>query len=169
MSGQSNFYHTILRNVKTSEELYKLRAVLDDIFNDYFVLGAKEIGLELESNLKKAFVRKFGSFFDNKKIEIGEEIDLKEELEGLQAGLDAVKVVKLEVAFLPTKKFVEDLIKWTRVSISENVVFDIVVSPEIIGGARVSYRGKYCDFSVGKKLDDLMKRDFFSRICEGGE
>jgi len=72
---------------------------------------------------------------------------LQEELSGLLV-LDLTVAVKLSAVFLAKT------CRWLREEVHQKAILDIKVDPSIIAGAIISFKGKYRDLSVGKKLEE---------------
>ncbi len=113
-----------------------------------------------------------GSLFERIKGKVDERIRLKlEELEKknllpqelieksvffeeLKKYLHSLPQIKLEVAFLPNKTFLTKIKKWLEETINREMVLDILVNPEIVGGVNIEYQGKYFGWSLAEKLRD---------------
>ncbi len=107
-----------------------------------------------------------GSLFERIKGKIDEGIRLKlkeivppSELiekpiffEELKKYLHSLPQIKLELAFVPSKKFLIKVKKWLKETTGQEIVLDIIVNPEIVGGANIEYQGKYLDCSLAKNL-----------------
>ena len=63
--------------------------------------------------------------------------------------------VKLEIAFEPSKIFVSKIENWFKQNIKKRVILNIVVSPKIVGGAKIEYQGRWKNYSLEKKLKKL--------------
>lgn len=85
---------------------------------------------------------------------------LKRDLKGDRGGflksliqtLKKRKSLKLSVGIIPNESLIEDLFNWARQNISEDILIDINTSKDVIGGAVISYNGKYFDYSLRKFL-----------------
>lgn len=74
---------------------------------------------------------------------------IKEKLMKLQS-------LRLEIAFEPTERIAEEFVHWIRREIRQDLVVEFVVDPLVLGGARMIFNGRYCDFSLHRMIDDLM-------------
>ena len=73
--------------------------------------------------------------------------------EDLKDYLQKIPQLKLEIAFSPPRSFLLAIKKWFREKNGQEVILDITVNPEIVGGATIEYQGRYRDFSLLEKLN----------------
>lgn len=78
----------------------------------------------------------------------------KDKLALVREAVSQMREIKLEVARELPQKSVEEISRWVRKYLGEDVVVDYRLRPELIGGATVYWEGRYGDFSLKKKLDD---------------
>jgi len=81
-------------------------------------------------------------------------------LKDLISRIKGRKVVKMTLAIAPTDFLIGQIYNWLITSISENIVLDISIDKQILGGAIVSFGGKYFDFTLRKTLDQLGSNNF---------
>ena len=82
-------------------------------------------------------------------------VKYKDELDKLrQAALD-LPVVRLTLALELPGSWMLEVTNWVIRAVGKAVVLDMAVDKQILGGAIVSYKGKYGDFSLRKKLDNF--------------
>ena len=78
--------------------------------------------------------------------------------ENFKKYLQNLPQVKIEMAFQPKKKFVNKIFLWLEKEINQKVVLDLIFNPEIVGGAIIEYQGKQINFSLAKKIDELVSQ-----------
>lgn len=78
-------------------------------------------------------------------------------LEELQKKLESLPVLKITLAFLPSRKSIERIVNFIRKESGEKIILDIFIDPEIVGGAILEYRGKYLDFSLKNEVKKFFK------------
>jgi hypothetical protein len=78
-------------------------------------------------------------------------------LKDLQEALTKFNLLELKVAFEPTSSNIENIHNWARKNISEYIVLELIYDPKLIGGAIITYKGKYLDLSLVKKFDLAFK------------
>lgn len=83
---------------------------------------------------------------------------LQEALHSLKITLESVNSFRVTLAFIPTQKFISQMFQWVKTNLGENVVLDISHNEKMLGGAIVSYAGKYADYSLEKALPDVVAK-----------
>ena len=78
--------------------------------------------------------------------------------ENFKKYLQNLPQVKIEMAFQPKKKFVNKIFLWLEKEINQKVVLDLIFNPEIVGGAIIEYQGKQINFTLAKKIDELVSQ-----------
>jgi hypothetical protein len=78
--------------------------------------------------------------------------------ENFKKYLQNLPQVKIEMAFQPKKEFVNKIFLWLEKEINQKVVLDLIFNPEIIGGAIIEYQGRQINFSLAKKIDELVSQ-----------
>lgn len=82
-----------------------------------------------------------------------------ERCERFKKELSSMPMVRLEIAFEPDDELVGRIVAALRRSSGRHVVLDIAVIPSLIGGCRVSYEGRYKDFSVKNVVAEFFRND----------
>jgi F0F1-type ATP synthase delta subunit len=78
--------------------------------------------------------------------------------ENLKNYLLKIPQIKIEIAFKPSRIFVEKISLWLEKNFGEKIIVDLYFNPEIVGGAIVEYKGKYLNYSLEKKIDELISK-----------
>ena len=110
--------------------------VLDKVFKD-----------ELRADVARALTENF-----QHNPEIRQHI-----IEGLQKELSHLEIAHLTLAFEPTPRMIGKIADWIRDHVGPNIVLEFAYDPRILGGATISFAGQYADFSLQKKLTDVLK------------
>jgi F0F1-type ATP synthase delta subunit len=71
--------------------------------------------------------------------------------------LSSIKFVNLTLSFAPSQDMIERISNWLGKSVPQNIALDIKIDPEIVGGAVIEFDGKYFDYSLKNKLDNILK------------
>lgn len=79
--------------------------------------------------------------------------EISEFLKELKEILQSLPILKLELAFLPSRSFLEKI----SLFLGKKIVLDVKVNPEIVGGAILEYKGKYLNLSLEKKVAEIQK------------
>jgi F0F1-type ATP synthase delta subunit len=81
-----------------------------------------------------------------------------QKLVNLEQELQRLRVFEVTLAFEPTVSFLEKLFLWVRENIGQGIILKLEKDESIIGGAIVSFEGKYLDLSIKSKLEELNKK-----------
>jgi len=141
---------SILQEVKTAENLQVLMAELDEVNLN---LSGSTSG-DVASIAKKespTFGDTILEYLDSKKA-----FDKKEAakvLGTLAEALEKVETLEISVAIDPEESFVDGIFSWVYENVGKDVVVGMKKNPSLVGGATVTYKGKYSDYSLATKLD----------------
>lgn len=83
---------------------------------------------------------------------IGNYRQLLEDFEKLYYGTASVV---LTLAFYPSDHFLDKIVDWFEDNVGRKVIVDLVVDPEIVGGAKVMCNEHFRDYSVHSKLEEM--------------
>jgi len=115
----------LLKSYTTKKSLEVLGEVFTEDELEYFKWYAKKVSLVLSS---KDLVNKIA--------------------ESLKSYIQEMVTVELELAFAPTIKTIGNISEL----VGENMLLDITINPQIVGGAIIKQDGIVSDYSLVKKL-----------------
>jgi len=78
--------------------------------------------------------------------------------EKLKKNLQELPQIRLEIAFSPSQEFLLRLREGFKKNLNQAVVLDIILNPQLVGGVIMEYQGKYINFSLAKKIDELISQ-----------
>ena len=85
----------------------------------------------------------------------GDKNEIKNLTTEIKKRIQALKKLSLTLAIKPNEKILKTVKDWARTNTGEQVVLDVTVDPEIIGGAIIVRNGTYHDYSIAKKIKDI--------------
>jgi F0F1-type ATP synthase delta subunit len=100
---------------------------------------------------------KIKQIFTKNNLDIDDNDTIAGFFETLKELLKKFKVIKLVLAFDPTRKTIENIHNFVKDSLGIGYVLDIEVQENILGGAIVMFEGKYNDFSLKKSIEDTFR------------
>ncbi|HSA83492.1 MAG TPA: F0F1 ATP synthase subunit delta [Patescibacteria group bacterium] len=111
---------------------------------------------ETNFNLDTALMDAFGiekkdkiiALLRNAKIDTNNASILKGFLNQLREEITKMTVMQITIAFEPAQNTLKLLAEWFLLNLKKQVVFDISVDPNLIGGAAITFEGKYVDYSI---------------------
>lgn len=81
-------------------------------------------------------------------VSAGDTSRVVEIIDSVRQALKVVPVVKLQVALELPMKSLKRIHDWLEVNVTNPVVVEVEINPELLGGVKVTYSGKYIDKSV---------------------
>lgn len=149
-------YSDILKSTKTVSQAEQLSAEIDQLLTSLYHEGKKEfekalvsIRAEIAQIIKEELISK------DPKIENKEMI--KEFLTQLKERLQSLKTINLTLAFSPPQQIINNIYEWINKNVGDGYVLDIEVNQDIIGGAKITFQGRYLDLSLKKTLEQVFK------------
>lgn len=143
----------ILKKIKTIEEFTSFKNELTAFLLD--LSGTIEVQIE---DLLKKYSRTFAELITQELAQQGK-FDTKSVhsyLLELNEALDKVQILELSVAITPTEEIINSTYEWVLNNIDTPIVLKFIKNPLLIGGAILSYKGNYLDFSIGRKLKSVL-------------
>ena len=133
----------LLQRLRTQDDLEILRGELDVLRNAIYQSGTNY------SDVLKNEVRGWVSEIIGRE---SKDRDIKKYFDEIDKSLSSAPVLAVAISFEPSEKFVEKLSTWLKENISKDLVVDILFNTQLIGGIQLSFRGKYLDLSLRKKI-----------------
>jgi len=75
----------------------------------------------------------------------------------LQMKISSLPVITMKLAVEPKEKTLQTLSQWFFLNVKKQVLFDITIDPEIIGGADIYFDSKFLDFSVKTSFNRIVR------------
>jgi hypothetical protein len=75
----------------------------------------------------------------------------------LKKYLEDLPTIKITLAFAPSKEFLADLASFLQKEVGQKAILEIIIKEELVGGAIVEYNGEYRDYSLARKLDEVIE------------
>jgi hypothetical protein len=119
---------------------------------------------ETNFNLEQALLDEFGitkkdkfmTLLRNNKVNPEKAADLKAFFTKIQETSKTLPVLSLTIAFEPKDKTLQALSEWFVMNIKKQMLFEITVDRQIIGGAAINYKGKFLDATVKPVFDKIL-------------
>lgn len=132
----------LLSKLRTKDDLDILRGELDLLENALYQTNT------LYNDVIKNDIR---SWVSEIILREGKE-DLKGYIKKIKADLLKLPVLSASINFEPSNSFIEKMSIWLKKNIDEKIVVDLLMNTASLGGIQLSYRGKYLDLSLRKKI-----------------
>lgn len=129
-------------------------------FSSRLALLAEKI-YETDFNLEKTLMELFGlkkkeqfiALLRDNNISSESNTALQKFVLDLQKDITNIPTLSLSVAFEPKEQTLKALSEWFVLNIKRQVLLEIKIDKELIGGAAISFNGKDADFSIRSKFD----------------
>jgi F0F1-type ATP synthase delta subunit len=121
---------------------------------------AYETGFDLEKALMEQFglvkKDKFLTLLRDQQVNLQSAKDIKNFLEKIQKLISSIPILTLTLAFEPKESTMKALSDWFMLNLKRQFVFDFKVDSNIIAGAIINFNGKYLDFSIKPKFEQIL-------------
>lgn len=127
----------------------------DEFLNQIDVLRDSLYNKDIDVNMRLKKIRiDFASAIEP---EVENAVDKAKVLDDLRLAVKNMRVINMRVGFNYNQDFVRQLADWVKDNVGEDVVLEVEVNYVLIGGATISFDGKYRDYSVRSALDKVWK------------
>ena len=146
-------YFDLITSLKTVGEVNDFSSEIDTLMSALFK--------SRNSSLEKAFglisegtAKKITEIFSKNNFGMDDKELIKDFLDTLGSLIKKFKVIKLVLAFDPTRKTIENIHDFVSENIGIGYILDIEVLESVLGGAVVIFNGKYKDYTLKKSLEE---------------
>src|SRR3972149_7551639 len=136
-------YFDLITSLKTVQEVASFASEIDTLM----------LGKTLDS-ISSNSAQKIKEVFSKNNLDINDRDTVAGFLETLKGLLKKFKVIKLVLAFDPTRKTIENIHNFVKETLGIGYILDIEISQDLLGGAVVIFNGKYSDFTLKKGIED---------------
>lgn len=151
------FNELVLPNLVLKRDIYLALRELDLLISSVYKSGEsgfdEVIKTQINGDLHDAVIENFknyncGQSQKNRSTVLAE----------MRNSVSKLPVLQLELAITPTKQLIETIHKWAKKNLDENVVLELSCSEHLIGGAKITFEGKYADESILKYWPEIWAR-----------
>jgi len=148
----SDLFNTKSQSVDFASRLNSiLKQIFEKEFNPEKVL-MEQFGIEKKD--------RFMTLLRDNNINATSRLDIKSFIEKILEKINTMPVMELVLAFKPTDKTLQSLSSWFILNTKKQVLLDIKIDKNLIGGAAILSNGKYLDFSVKPNFDKIFDDTF---------
>ena len=148
----------LISNIKTTESLSPFLEDLEEASRWVYKGGSQDLSEKLQGKVGEEFRQKLAVLEGSGTLPSSRK-ELSDFLKSLEQTLDKIPILKLKLAFLPSKDFLIKLSDWVEQQSGNKAFLDIEVKEEIIGGCIFEYQGEYRDYSLGAKLESALEQE----------
>lgn len=140
-----------ITKTQATEFAQRIGNVVDALYTTNFDLEkslTEQLGLQKKDRLMKLF-------FENK-IHTSTKEEVKNFLQQIMTTAASTPTVELTLAFEPTEEILMSLSQWFLMQLKKQVTFAITVDYSLIAGAKITFNGKYKDYSLKPLFDQIV-------------
>ena len=146
-------YFDLITSLKTTQEVSGLSLAIDNLMSALFksqkMSFEKALGL-----INEDLASKITQIFLKNNLDMNDKEQVSDFLDTLGDLIKKFKVIKLVLAFDPTRKTIENIHDFVSQNIGIGYILDIEVLESVLGGAVVIFNGQYKDFSLRRTLEE---------------
>ncbi|MDP3941437.1 MAG: F0F1 ATP synthase subunit delta [bacterium] len=155
MENQQDPGIAILKTIASTEDASYYIEQIDRFLQSMYQTDRTSILTVLEEMLPENISRDIKEYLISSKIDVTHQEQVRYALGTLQDTIRKAKVVSLTIAFPASKRIVEKIASQVKESFGSNLLVEISINQELVGGAVIIYKGNYIDLSVKRKVDIL--------------
>ena len=146
-------FSKISKNIHTKQELVYL---LDDIAQAKKAIYKGEQEL-LSKKLKNVVGKKLRRILKEQEEENNLQTRKQQEefLNNLKDYLQNIPQIKLTIAFSPSDSFLKEITQWLENQVGKEVIINLTIKPDIVGGAIIEYNGHYLNLALKDQIEEL--------------
>lgn len=160
-------YSDLITSLKTTREVEELSSEIDTIesalFNSEKVLLEKMLG-----SISEASAKRITEIFLKNNLDMTDKEEIRDFLDTLKDLIRKFKVIKIILAFDPTRATIKNIHEYISVNIGIGYILDIEVLESVLAGAIVIFNGQYKDFTLRKSLEEAFtnkSEEILNFIC----
>jgi len=149
-------YFDLITSLKTTREVDDLSSEIDMLMSELF--KSEKVSLEEAlTSISSNSANRITEIFEKNNLDMTDKGEARDFLDTLADLIKKFKVIKLILAFDPTRKTIENIAEFVSESIGIGYILDIEISESVLAGAVVMFNGKYKDFTLRKSLEETFK------------
>jgi F0F1-type ATP synthase delta subunit len=147
----------IISGIRTKTELNNLLRELEILESSLYKTGDDDFDYTLLNsvNLKLSEAIRTQLQNDDNNTDPGARKAL---LEAITNGVNNLKIIKMEIPVEPSQAMIKKIHKWITEKTGAGKIMDLTVDENILGGARITYEGKYADCTLNQVWEDVWKQ-----------
>lgn len=150
-------YYDSLRDIKTKEQLEEFSSEIDNILSSLFKVKNKNIEEILNRTVGQKTLEIIKKLVQENKIDSSDYNSLDKLLNGIKQDLKKIRILKMSLAIDPSFEIIDHLFDWVKKNLGEGIILDIDKNESILGGAVISFDGRYKDLSLKRTLEEIFK------------
>jgi F0F1-type ATP synthase delta subunit len=148
-------FKTLSDQIITNEELGFVLEEIGRIQKNIFSKNSQPLSEQAEESENKT-LRNCLQEWEERKL-IPENTDERSAfLERLKTHLQTIPQIRIQVARALSNNFLKNISLRLSQEPGEKIILNIILNPKIVGGAIIEYKGEYRNFSLEKKINEII-------------
>jgi len=139
-------YFDLITSLRTTQEVASFASEIDTFMLENTL-----------DSISEDSARKIMQAFSKNNLDINNKNMVVSFFKTLKELLKKLKVIKLVLAFDPTRKTIENIHNFVKNIAGIGYILDIEISEDVLGGAVIIFNGKYYDFTLKKSIEDTFE------------
>ena len=149
-------YFDLITSLKTTREVDDLSLEIDNLM--FALFKSEKMSLEKAlSSISSNSANRITEIFEKNNLDMIDKEQVSDFLDTLKDLIKKFKVIKLILAFDPTRETIENIAEYVSENIGIGYILDIEVLESVLAGAVVMFNGKYKDFTLRKSLEETFR------------
>ena len=159
MKSDNLIYFDVIKSLKTTYEVEEFLSQIDNLLAELFKINPDSLDKNLEKITSSKLARLLRASFEKNNINQNDHSAIEKFLNSIKNQAAQLNVLKLQLAFDPSDETITNIFNWISENYGGGIVLDIQKNESIIGGAIISFNGKYKDYSLKRRLDDAFEKN----------
>ncbi len=147
----------LLAVIYTREEAEKVQDILSDSLDSLYKVHHNNTLSILLDNLPAHIGEVLKDQIEQKQIDVQTPEAIKKICDSLALALKNTDLLTLSLAFEPSFELTQKIAKLIKTEFGGNTLIEIEVDPHVMGGAIITFKGQYFDYSLKTKIDHFLK------------
>lgn len=156
-----NSTNDVFNSIYSISELQLFYKEIDHIVSGLFS-DSSPVSSVLENSLSPEKKEVVMQYLEQNHVDMNNPVLIQESLLKLKSEGNKIPVVNLTLAFEPTQAILKNINLWFLRRTQKKVLLNITLERSILGGAFISYDGRYKDYTVKTKLDKYFEKQVTS-------
>ncbi len=136
----------ILSKIATKKDLSLFKSEIEILISSLYKY--QEDGLE---NALNSEVRSWVAEEIRKNLKNHDKVE--EYLKSIIKDTESIDFINITLAYEPSQASLEKISSWVKTNIGEKILLDIEYDPSLLGGAKISYKGRYLDATLKRQIE----------------
>jgi F0F1-type ATP synthase delta subunit len=148
-------YEKVTEDLRTVDDLHYFSSEIDMLSTSLFKTDSNGFKETLETKLQRNLGNLIADSLRTQNIAYTDTEILQRYFSGLKEYITHLPTMQLTIAYHPTNEQIEKLSEWIRVHTGKPVIIHLHYDPRTLGGAIITYGGKYADLTLKRRMDSV--------------